>query len=504
MTVLVKYRSSPESVSAPVVAFGGQAAVGFDVGTYAKTDGELGIYRTYKYGTTDNTAKFDVTDAPSLSGNGGYLLCARSDTACRVYTASTLDELSGGEITSGITFSDRIVKAIGIGGSTSYPDSTVSGNLGVFTGFVVEKVVVFNGYYTPDQIRYVPNPEDSDTLSIASGATWNFAAGETKTYTNIGTLNSGGTIAITNAATLAEGYYTLATWTTAQKYTTTCAGYGSVGTLLTDGLPEGLSARLIYGAKAIYLRVDNVATQATRKPIVILPYGDSITEGFTAEHMGANYRILLYQKLELLGFKVKSAGIYDKDDGYNSVDPSGKALSDDYKWHSAKHGAVTGRSTSTASGRSDLEENVDTVCAQAGKPDVVLLHIGINDLVSSDRVSKANMSKAVFNSWTNVVWGLVDGLPETKIVVSTVLYGSGGQKTRTIGSEKISLPELIDDFNARVKAYMGTFPEGRVFLADLNDRVKSDDYGIIYKDTIHPDWWGHDQMAEGWLEVITN
>ena len=45
---------------------------------------------------------------------------------------------------------------------------------------------------------------------------------------------------------------------------------------------------------------------------------------------------------------------------------------------------------------------------------------------------------------------------------------------------------------------------GHVLFADLATFVDSQGYGIICTDNVHPDWWGHDQMAEGWLSVITN
>ncbi len=365
-----------------------------------------------------------------------------------------------------------------------------------FTGFVVEKIAVFKGYYTPRDLIPIENPEDAATLSIADNETWNFAAGATRTYENIGALSSSGTIAVTND-TVAAGVYKLAEWTTPQQYKTACAGYGRVGTLSVPGLANGLVAELVYGANAIYLRVYNETAQFYKPTLSIMPYGDSITEGFNAQHTGANYRILLYQKLRMLGYNVKSCGVYGLDDGYNSVDPSGEPLGDADRWHSAKHGAVAGRSTVTASGRSDLEENVDTLAAAAGKPDFVLLHIGINDLVSSDR-----NPTTVCQSVTNIAWRLVNDLPDTKIVLSTVLNVTGSQKNRTFNG--VALPYLVAQFNNLLAERIADFPEGRVYLADLNGYVKSDDPGVIYSDGIHPDWRGFDQMAEGWLSVITN
>ena len=487
MTVLIKYRAASSVTTAPVVAFGGMAAVGLDVGVYTKSDKTLAVYRNF---SNDNGKPYDFAAPPTLSANGGYVLCARDNgQQCMAYVGDSLDAMTGGTVShANIKFSNVPLTKLGIGGNSGITAS--ANNMVPFTGFVVEKVVVFNGYYTPEQIRYVENPEDGTTLSIASGATWRFAAGETRIYTNIGTLSEGGTIAITNAATLVEGTYKLAEWTTPQQYTTQCAGYGKVGTLVTEGLAEGLSARLVYGARAIYLRVDNTAKQAARKPLVVWCYGDSITEGFNAQATGANYRILLYQKLEMLGYNVRSTGVYGLSNGYNSVDPTGTALTDQYRWHSAKHGATA--APSSLAHRSNLSESVDTLAIQVGTPDVALLLIGVNDLPQFTTV------EPVFKAWTNVVNRLVNNLPDTKIIVSTLFYSDGKRSD--------DLDDRITTINnTYIKPLMAAMPtawQGHVFLADLNAYVQSRDPGIIYSDHLHPDWWGYDQMADGYLEKI--
>ena len=406
VTVLVKYRATPATVNAPVVTFGETLSNGvkIDVGAYTQSARTLAVNRSWNGGNNKWVA---LNAAASLKDGEGYLLCARKINDMLVYVGDSLDSMTGGSTaaTGDITFTCDLIQAIGIGGPSGLPNADLAWS--PFTGFVVEKIVVFNGYYTPDQIRYVPNPEDCDTINIAAGSTWNFAAGETRTYTNIGALSEGGTIAVTNAATLAEGVYTLATWTTAQKKST---GYGHVGNLDVSGLPEGLSAELVYGAKAIYLRVWNQTTQAARGTIKVWPYGDSITEGFNAGGTRANYRVLLAQKLSMLGFNVEMVGCYDKINGADVIDPAGQVVPDAWKWHSAKHGATAGPTTSAA-GRANLCENVDTLCAQAGNPDVVLLLAGANDIVPATGRSAAQ----VVSSITNIVAHLAANLPNSKI-----------------------------------------------------------------------------------------
>ena len=506
LTVLVKYRATPDIQSAPVVAFGGQAAVTFDSGICTDTNvtRQLSAYYSFIYDNSRHRGIYAVDGNPTLSPAGGYLVCARKKDACLAYVGNSLDTMTGGECTTDMTLSNSTLRKIGIGGQTELSNNDA--NMVPFTGFVVEKVVVFSGYYTPDQIRYVPNPEDGDTLSIADGATWNFAAGTTRTYTNIGTLNSGGTIAITNASELAEGSYKIAEWTNPKlvangQYSDV---YGRVGTLTTEGLPAGLTAELVYGARAIYLRVYNPDTQSEKPTLKVWPYGDSITEGFNGAGSRANYRVLLAQKLTLLGYNVEMVGVTDKIQTanndpsklYNAIDPSGVVATNIWQWHSAKHGAPAKTGISGLGGRAALVENVDTLCAQVGKPDVVLLLIGVNDLSQTSDVD------GVFDAWKETVNRILVDLPDTKVVVSTLLYSNAGN-SGTVNPRSTT-------FNQKVWDVFDSMPEawsGRVLLADLNSLVDKDGVGILVNtsnDKLHPDWWGHDKMADGWLTQITN
>ena len=349
----------------------------------------------------------------------------------------------------------------------------------------------------------LPTNCDIDTpeaLTIDASGSETFYAGYTHIYNQIGNtetgdgaLNATGTITVQNlagGAALAAGNYTIARWLTPQAHST---GYGAVGTLAAT-VAEGLSKELIYMADRIVLRVYDgsiVPASDGTETLKIWPYGDSITEGFNMGSTKANYRVLLAQKLTLLGFDVEMVGSYDKINGANAIDPAGNIVKDSWKWHSAKHGATAGPTTNYK--RGNLCENVDTLAAQVGNPDVVLLHIGVNDLAEA-----AYDENTTFVSLTNVVQHLVDDLPNSKIVVSTALRQLEPYRSNT----------EIDAYNVLIRGIMTDMPSewtGHVLFADLATFVDSQDAGILYSgsgDNLHPDWWGHDQMAEGWLSVI--
>ena len=488
LTVLVKYRATPATVNAPVVTFGETLSnsVKIDVGAYTQSARTLAVNRSYNSGNNKWVA---LNTAASLNEGVGYLLCARKSNDMLVYVGDSFDSMTGGSTAApgDISYSCDLIQAVGIGGPSGLPNADSAWS--PFTGFVVEKVVVFNGYYTP---------ADLTSFNVKAGETKSFTAGETEEYPAIGTLSSSGTIKIANAAELTEGTYTLATWSTPQIMS---SGYGRVGTLTAEGLPSGLTAELVYGVKAIYLRVYDAAAFAARPKFKIMPYGDSITEGFNLGDSKANYRVLLGQKLSMLGYNVEMVGCYNKiqsksgtDTFFDAIDPSGAVATNIWQWHSAKHGATLGVTALTSWQRSALTENVDTISAMAGKPDVVLLLGGINDLSPG-----FDAPATVFGNWTNVVSRLVRNLPDTKIVVTTTLHAGPGRTD--------SLNTNADNFNTLVKNYIDDMPaawSGHVYFIDLCDAVKSAETGVISSDNLHPDWLGDDQMAEGWLSVITN
>ena len=375
------------------------------------------------------------------------------------------------------------------------------------------KIVVQNNgeLYVKDDLPENSSVDGISALAIAARGTETFIAGYTRLYSQIGTtttgngaINTAGNITVLSAdeQALTSGNYTLARWLTPQKLST---GYGyiSAAPTITYGVAAGLSSELVYMADRIALRVyDASVTPAAdgTETLKVWPYGDSITEGFNGGGTKANYRVLLAQKLTLLGYNVEMVGCYGQIDQANGIDPSGKVIPDAWKWHSAKHGGTAGPTSAT--GRNNLQENVDTLAAQAGSPDVVLLHIGVNDLAASGQTPAST-----FTAWTNVVDRLSTDLPDSKIVATTLIYGDVSYSTRASQAPNITtFNGLVREFMANSKPAAWT----NVIFLDMETKVgtyadKVADDGITYNtgsDWLHPDWWGHDQMAEAWLSVI--
>lgn len=497
------------------------AAGGFDVnGTLAfDGTGSVGSNVTTSNGSTLDFSGFTGT-TPAISGS----LTLASGTTIKLPDSANLS--TGYQVASsgGSGFINATVQ-IDVGEPTTENIRFDSGTIYVVSPVQIntndKTYTVSEVFGTPTATSdYVINVTATATMTVPGTAvrtvTYNFTAdGNTITLADGYKVPATTTnLKITDASSLTAGNYTLFQWTTKQVLS---AGYGTMSSLDVSGLPSNLSAELVYCVDKIVLRVYDTAAQAAKGTLKIWAYGDSITEGFNLADTCANYRGLLCQKLSLLGFNVETVGCYDKisnaaeSSELMPKDPAGQDLPPRWRWHSAKHGSTAG--PTSADTRANLIENVDSLCAQVGKPDVVLLHIGVNDLGASKDFTGATMTKEiVFKSWTNVVWHLVNNLPESKIIVSTLLYGNASSASRKSSNAKIK------EFNELVRTQMnlapgaaGAFPS-RVILADLNTCFETTeteaapagitiDTGIDY---LHPDWWGCDQMAEGWLSAITD
>lgn len=454
----------------------------------------------------------------STSGSGTVGSCVIGDGAALTYVplrdgllmTTRTAEVSGVKTFSAITWNGDTSSAyavLTVTGETALDFDSVSG-IDLLTVSVQSGAALY--VKNEDNLTCDVEFDGLGALTIPDSGSATFYAGYTRLYDTIGTTSTGdgalsatGRIGVNDTyVNLAAGSYTLARWLTPQKLST---GYGAVpdtNVSVTPGVADGLSRELVYMADRIVLRVYDATAQAAKGTLRIWPYGDSITEGYNGSGTRANYRVLLAQKLSLLGYNVKMVGCTDKIQTSNNnesamasaIDPAGQIAPADWQWHSAKHGAPVMAGISGLAGRGALSENVDTLCAQAGNPDIVLLHIGVNDLSQTSDV------QGVFDAWTNTVWRILNNLPDTKVVVSTVLYNNADLTSQ--------LNSRVTTLNEKIRVQMSEeaalpFTSGRVVLADLNSAIPSRVSGYLCSsDNLHPDWWGHDIMAEGWLYQI--
>ena len=314
---------------------------------------------------------------------------------------------------------------------------------------------------------------------------------------------------------LDDGAYEILAW--GGKIPSGRSGYGRPTANL--GAPkEGYDAKLVYQVHGVSLLVRDPAHIA-RKPLTIWPFGDSITEGMNAGQTHANYRIQLYQKLELLGYNVQSVGFSTRTYGQRGAyDPTGADISDQRpEW--IRHSGVGGElACHYTANHGTLHDSWANALDQAGDPDIVLIHIGINDIVSGD----ANAAKRwveTFGSVTNMAANILRERPNTKVVLSSMHRLEWGQTFQTASNNGNG--NYVKPFRDAMAALMvkidagevAELPKGRVFFADMYDKVRprsfadfqdgeNEENGLFESDHIHPNWEGHDRMSDCWLEQI--
>lgn len=482
-----------------------------------------------------NDGRFPATDVTFTSPSTVVTTCGSSGT--QVYWNGTSAIACGG--LAGTTMgNDNEVILLG-----NFYKATEGGN-----NFKVSRIAVFNGILSKYLVENDPWMENTVSINVANGQTYEVpatpvsaydvqvAAGGTLQFDSANlstedasisaivnpTFNAQGTIKIANAASLQPGNYLLMDWEDWPN--PDLLGYGKPK-LVLDGYTGDMSrVRLVPEVYKLWLQIIS-NEQAARPVLTIEPIGDSITEGLNnASGSGKNYRIPLLNKLSLAGYNVASVGYWNKSAGGSkegSFDPSGDTISDPaWIYHSGK-----------GSMRAGAKSGNGTVVCQAlnaidigGAPDIVLLHIGINDMLNNASGHNDPNGERTFAYISNIVTRVLMERPDVKLVMSSPMcneYGHGQQQAMYEGDGKTDvnrtfckpLHQMCLDFYNAVKA--GTLlskvegAKDRLFFADHYTNVMPRWYGNQPdtflndgSDHCHPNWLGHEKMAQGWFEQI--
>ncbi|GGL06546.1 hypothetical protein GCM10012284_46020 [Mangrovihabitans endophyticus] len=190
------------------------------------------------------------------------------------------------------------------------------------------------------------------------------------------------------------------------------------------------------------------------RPVRIMPLGDSITAGIgTATY--DSYRRDLYDRLVAAGVDVDFVGSQH----------AGTGADNDHEGHS---GWTIAR----------IAGNVDGWLRRY-RPDVVLLHLGTNDMRSDQRARGAQDRFAV------LIRRIRHQVPGAQIMVA-----------KLIGSSKEANQRRIDTFNDALTDIVRA-AGARVHLVD-----QSSVHGLSMRDTLHPNDYGAAQMAWNWYRAL--
>lgn len=266
---------------------------------------------------------------------------------------------------------------------------------------------------------------------------------------------------------------------------------------------NGSKARLLGMYGKIYLEV-RTAEQLARKPIRILPLGDSITEGYNKTGNCANYRTQLAAKLSMAGYMVETLGYHY----VRSRMPSGEWAPVEWQYHAGVSAQRVWTQRPTSNGveynnrAGDMEALETTLNACGGTPDVVLVKLGTND------IGRGDDKDHIYQGLTNILTAVHKKFPDAKVITTTAVnYKSN--------------PQIRKDYNALIRnafATGGEFTKSEynkwLYFVDqckkvgngTDDGSYNDMEGrrLFIDDDTHPDWAGHDLMSDGWYDKIVD
>ena len=222
------------------------------------------------------------------------------------------------------------------------------------------------------------------------------------------------------------------------------------------------------------------------RSIKLMPLGDSITEGFT--YNGA-YRVSLANLLEENGLSQYVDFVGEKQ--------GGDCYDNDYCGYTGfPIDAIPGEYSITG-GRAGISDKIDDIFTTY-TPDVVMLQIGTNDILSLYELDTAgDRLKALVDS-------ILEKLPEDGMLYLATLPYMNAEDTTYIDPEYFtveSMDQCVDDFNEEVRALVEEEKAAgaNIELADVNSALTKEDL----QDGVHPTEEGYSKLGEFWYDIIS-
>jgi len=230
----------------------------------------------------------------------------------------------------------------------------------------------------------------------------------------------------------------------------------------------------------LLLTLDPADAQTT--PLKVMPLGDSITYGFNGINhpngsISGGYR-------KQLGIRLAAAGIRYDFVGNSTLNAAPGSDPD----HNGYPGIRTDQALGNLSGWLGVN------------PDVVLIHLGTNDMIQHVPISTA------INNLSSLIDRITAGAPARKVYVATIIPIIDTRDGHTPAEWKV----IVDAYNAQVRSLVQQHANlGRkIMLTDMGA-------GLVYTDPnpannffqpgdgTHPARAGYNQMGNFWFNAIT-
>ena len=272
------------------------------------------------------------------------------------------------------------------------------------------------------------------------------------------------------------------------------------------------AAAAVMGITAVSVSFPVLQVSANDSDVKILCLGDSITDGYFGRD---GYRKYLYHELDEMGYSIDMVGA--KSGGSSYTTSSGETFKYD-----GDHSGYSGYSIENISGgyesRQGIRELVEGTWYSGGKnmiqaydPDIVLLQIGTNDILSAyndgitDRLE--NLVNIILNDMND---------PDDVLYIASIPYidayvrgdwlgGYGFNVWGSTDEEKTQLMEkvssCVDSYNASIEDMVARMQsEGKpVAFGDINSVVN---YETDLEDGCHPNETGYEKMGTYWANLL--
>ena len=273
---------------------------------------------------------------------------------------------------------------------------------------------------------------------------------------------------------------------------------------------KGLAALIaaVTGLSSLAVGTVSAAPAAAEneEAVKILSLGDSITDGYWTS--GA-YRKYMYHDLEQMGYNIDMVG--PKGGNSNTFTYNGQSVS--YDDNNAGYSGYAIQEMTTKEHRSGILETIQGTWYNAAyQPDIVLLQIGTNDILS-------NYNDGITDRLENLVNVILQDLDaDSTVFVSTIPDIDAYTRADWLGSyginawgstqeEKDRLMETvtgcIDTYNTSIyNLVLKMQSEGKnVQFADINSVV---DYQTDLHDGVHPNEAGYENMGNYWAGLLND
>jgi lysophospholipase L1-like esterase len=212
----------------------------------------------------------------------------------------------------------------------------------------------------------------------------------------------------------------------------------------------------------------------------IMPFGDSITDGYNQDTPGG-YRVELFRLAHAAGKNINFVGTGSN--GPDKVD--GVAFPHNHEGHS-------GWTIAPAGGRSGVSTLVSTVMPQH-TPHIVLLMIGTNDAIDNYEMAKAPTRLG------DLIDAIYAQLPDVLIVVASLIPARGDRGQ----GDDAELNARIQSFNASVPQLVKQRADTgkHIVLVDMHKPFEADARSLL-EDQWHPNLAGYVLIGAEWFKAL--